>query len=157
MHDLILRDAVSDDLAAINRVVEAAFMTWDLPERVKRLSLPSYRYDDMDLRHLQMKLAGSAGEVVGMAAWEPAERKDCPGEGPALLLHGLYVHPDHMQRGIGRELLRAVREAARAGGFDGVLVKAQADAVGFFERAGLQSLPVQDEARHYARRFWLPA
>jgi len=157
MSDVILREASSDDLPAINRVLEAAFMTWDLPERVKRLSLSSYRYDEMDLRHLQMMLAEHGGEVVGMAAWEPAERKDCPGEGPALLQHGLYVHPDHMRRGIGQKLLQAVSKVARTDGFDGVLVKAQADAVGFFERAGLHSLPVQDTARHYAKRFWLAA
>ncbi|GAB6039601.1 hypothetical protein [Endothiovibrio diazotrophicus] len=29
------------DLEAINRVVEGAVMSWQLPERVKRLSLPS--------------------------------------------------------------------------------------------------------------------
>lgn len=157
MREISLRAATVDDLAAINRVVEAAFMTWDLPERVKRLSLPSYRYDDMDLRHLQMKLAERTGEVVGLAAWEPAERKDCPGDAPALLLHGLYVHPEHMRQGIGRILMDSVREAARKGGYAGILVKAQADAVGFFERAGLRSLPVEDAARHYAKRFWLQA
>ena len=157
MSEFTLRHAGSADLPALNQVVQAAFMTWHLPERVKRLSLPSYLYDDMDLQHLQLMLAERAGRVVGVAAWEPAAPQDCPGSTPGLLLHGLYVHPEEGRRGVGRELLHAARAAAAAAGLGGVLVKAQADAVGFFERLGLQALPVEDTARHYARRFWLPA
>ena len=151
-----LRQAGPDDLPAINRVIEAAFMTWDLPERVKRLSLPSYRYDEMDLRHLQLMLAERDGEVLGVAAWEPAEAADCPPGRRGLLLHGLYVDPERMRRGLGARLLQAARGAAAAQGYDGVLVKAQAASVGFFERQGAQSLSVEDAARHYARRFWFP-
>ena len=156
MSDIVLRHAGSEDLSALNRVVQAAFMTWDLPERVKRLSLPSYLYDEMDLQHLQLTLAERNGRVVGVAAWEPAAPRDCPGDTRGLLLHGLYVHPEEGGRGIGRELLAAAQAATAAAGMDGVLVKAQTDAVGFFERLGLQALPVEDTARHYARRFWLP-
>ena len=151
-----LRQAGPGDLPAINRVVEAAFMTWDLPERVKRLSLPSYRYDEMGLRHLQLTLAERDGEVLGVAAWEPAGAVDCPPGRRGLLLHGLYVHPERMRRGLGARLLQAAREAAAAQGYAGLLVKAQNDSVGFFERLGLQALPVEDTARHYAKRFWLP-
>ena len=52
-----LRPALKTDLDAINRVIEAAVMTWKLPERVKRLSLPSYRYTLADFAHLEMVVA----------------------------------------------------------------------------------------------------
>jgi N-acetylglutamate synthase-like GNAT family acetyltransferase len=155
MH-VTLRQAAPDDLPALNRVVEASFMTWELPERVKRLSLPSYLYNEMDLRHLQIMLAERDAAVVGVAAWEPAGAVDCPAGSHGLLLHGLYVDPGDMHAGIGTRLLEAAREAASLQGFDGILVKAQSDSVGFFERLGLQVLPVEDSARHYAKRFWLP-
>ena len=154
MSDIVLRVAGVDDLGAINRVVEAAFMTWNLPERVKRLSLPHYRYDEMDLRHLDLVLAELDAEVVGVAAWEAANPADCPSGSAGLLLHGLYVLPTRMGRGIGTRLLGAARAAAQRQGYAGVLVKAQADAVGFFKRAGLQALPIEDAARHYAARLW---
>jgi predicted N-acetyltransferase YhbS len=155
MTSATLRPATADDLAAINAVVEAAFMTWQLPERVKRLSLPSYRYDAFDLQHLTLTLAERDGEVLGVAAWEPADPADCPGQQRGLLLHGLYVHPEHMRMGIGRELLQAARRSAREQGFNGVLVKAQSDAEGFFLHQGLQALPVDNPSRDYAKRFWL--
>ncbi|MBW8330187.1 MAG: GNAT family N-acetyltransferase [Thiobacillus sp.] len=153
-----LRQAHADDLPAINGVVERAIATWKLPERVKRLSLPSYRYHAHDLVHLHLVVAEDTDHAqVGVAAWEPANPRDLPTGKNGLLLHGLYVDPAHQRRGVGSQLLDAATEAARTQGLAGVLVKAQADAIGFFEACGLQWLPVGDAARHYPHRFWLAA
>jgi GNAT superfamily N-acetyltransferase len=150
-----LRQATADDLPAINRVIEAAVMDWKLPERVKRLSLPSYRYQPLDLDHLQLWLAeDSHGQVLGIAAWEPADPHDTPESCSGLLLHGLYVHPAHQRQGLGGRLLTAAEQAARQLGLQGLLVKAQQDALGFFRARGLRPVPVQDPARHYANRLW---
>lgn len=150
-----LRPATADDLPAINAVVEAAFMTWQLPERVKRLSLSSYRYDLFDLQHLSVTLAECDGVPAGVAAWEPADPADCPARQRGLLLHGLYVDPGHMGEGIGSRLLEAALCSAREQGFDGVLVKAQSDAEGYFRHRGMQALAVEDAARNYAKRYWM--
>lgn len=153
---LQVRPAHAPDLPAINGVIEHAIANWQLPERVKRLSLPSYRYHAHDLIHLHVVVAEDAsGAVIGVAAWEPADPRDLPADKRGLLLHGLYVDPAHQHRGAGSRLLDAAAEAARTQGFDGVLAKAQADANGFFEARGLQRLPVEDAARHYPHRFWL--
>lgn len=150
------RPACAGDLAALNGVIERAISTWKLPERVKRLSLPSYRYQAHDLDHLQLVMAEDESHVpVGVAAWEPANPRDLPAGKRGLLLHGLYVDPARQHRGVGSRLLDAAAAAARAQRLDGVLVKAQAEAIGFFEACGLQRLPVDDAARDYPHRFWL--
>lgn len=145
------------DLAQINAVVEAAVQGWALSERIKRLVLPSYRYGAIDLRHLGFACARhrTDGRIVGVAAWEPADRRDCPPGQTGLLLHGLYVVPEHQRRGIGHRLLGHALAAAAAG-FDGLLVKAQRDAEPFFVTEGFQRLPVTDDGRDYAGRFWRP-
>jgi GNAT superfamily N-acetyltransferase len=91
-----------------------------------------------------------------VAAWESADSSDAPPGARALLLHGLYVRPARHRQGIGSRLLAAAEQAAEHGGYDGILVKAQPGAEGFFAARGLQRLPVLDPARDYPHRFWKP-
>ncbi len=150
-----VRPAVQDDLESINCVIEAAVMGWHLPERVKRLSLPSYRYTGMDLNYLETVVAEDDRQnIVGIAAWEPAEVKDTPAGQTALLLHGIYVAPSHHRRGIGRRLLRVAEQAVRNYRYSGLVVKAHANAGEFFVAQGMSKLQVEDPQRDYANRFW---
>jgi GNAT superfamily N-acetyltransferase len=150
-----LRSALKTDLDAVNRIIEAAVMTWNLPARVKRLSLSSYRYSELDFKHLNMVVAeDSEQNVIGVAAWEPAESKDLPAGKNALLLHGIYVQPQQHRRGIGHQLFQAAEQVAKENHFDGLLVKAQEDACGFFIAQGMDKLEAEDPARHYAHRFY---
>lgn len=154
---ITLRKARAADLVAINQLIDAAIMTWDLPERVKRLSLPSYHYKLHDLEMLELMVAeNSEQRVVGVTAWEPADINDTPQGQRALLLHGIYVDPEHHHQGIGSQLLRAAEQAAVNQGYSGLLVKAQANAAGFFLAQGLRALKVENEKRDYAHRYWKP-
>ena len=103
--DITIRTATQADRDAINNVIEAAVMTWNLPQRVKRLSLPSYRYTGIDFDHFEMVVAEDDRQTtIGIAAWEPADAKDAPAGHTALLLHGIYVDPSYHHQGIGRLL-----------------------------------------------------
>jgi GNAT superfamily N-acetyltransferase len=151
-----VRRGGAEDLEAVNRVVEAAVMGWDLPERVKRLARVSYRDRPGDRDHLELLVAAdSAGEAVGVAAIEEAPPAHVPAGRRGLSLHGLYVHPQAQGQGFGSRLLAAAAERARARGCDGLLVRANREAVGFFAARGLATLPVEDPSRDYPHRFWL--
>jgi len=154
--DIHIRHAKQADLADINRVIEAALITWAIPERVKRLSLPSYRYGPLDLDHLEIVLAeDNRQNTVAIAAWEQASDKDLPAEkNSALLLHGIYVEPSYHRQGIGRQLFMAAEEAVCKQQHDGPLVKAQQGASGFFIAQGMHSLQVENPVQHYGNRFW---
>ena len=156
--DVDIYPAGQADLEAINRVIESAVMTWHLPDRVKRLSLPCYRYDSVDLDHFDIVLAKHGMKnIIGIAAWEQADAKELPAGSRALSLHGLYVHPSHHQQGIGSILFRVVEEAVCNRGFDGLLIKAQQGANGFFISQGMQRLQTNDPLHQYANRFWKSA
>lgn len=155
---ILIRPAAQKDLAAINRVIEVAVMTWDLPERVKRLSLPSYRYDSVDLDHLDIVLAEEAGyRVIGVAAWEPVAAKALPAGTGALSLHGIYVAPGHHHQGVGSALFKAAEKAVSRRGLDGLLVKAQPGSTGFFIAQGMERMQVEAFPDQYANSFWKPA
>jgi len=140
--EIDIRPAGQADLEAINQVIEAAVMTWHLPDRVKRLSLPAYLYDSVDLVHLDIVLAeDSRQNIIGIAAWEHRESRAGSKE---LSLHGIYVDPLHHRQGIGSKLFRVVEEAVRKHGFNGLLVKAQQGSNGFFISQEMQGLHVDD-------------
>ena len=154
-NEFFFRSARPDDLAAINRVIIRSIETWNLSARVKRVSIPLYQYHLTDLNFLQMTVAvGADGAIAGVAACEPASQGDAPEELRALLLHGIYVDPVHQGMGIGGRLLEQVIEIAVDGGYDGLLVKAQIDASGFFAAQGLEHLPVTNPLRDYPHRYW---
>lgn len=153
-----IRPATETDLDSINLVIEAAVMTWVLPERVKRLSLQVYRYTRQDFVHLNMVVAENrTQQILGAAAWEEADVIDAPEGYRALLLHGLYVEPSHHRQGIGRRLFNAAEAAVLERSYDGMVVKAQQGATAFFESMGMCSLPVADPLRHYTYRYWKPS
>lgn len=156
--EIRVRPALPADLAALNAVIGRAVMTWRLPDRVKRLAMPSYRYHSHDLDHLELLVAECCdGRIVGVAALEEAAPRDLPAGRTGLLLHGLYVDPEEQGCGVGSRLLQAAGASTRARGYDGLLVKAQPDAVGFFAKHGLTRLEATDPARDYPYRFWLEA
>jgi GNAT superfamily N-acetyltransferase len=94
--------------------------------------------------------------IVGVAAWEPADTGDAPAGSRALLLQGIYVIPARQGAGIGTRLVDAAVAAAREQRLDGLLVKAQAGADGFFHSLGFAQLPVVNPERDYPHRFWKP-
>lgn len=150
-----LRAATKSDLDAINKVIEAAVMTWPLADRVKRLSLPTYKYNELDLQHLHIVVAeNTAGEITGVAAWCPAKTADTPRNKTALLLHGIYVHPSQHRKGIGSQLFQAAEQMAREQKLQGLLVKAKAGSELFYQAHGMEKLTVEDADREFVNRYW---
>lgn len=50
----------------------------------------------------------------------------------------IYVHPDHLQHGVGRQLIEALEEEARRLGVTKLHLKASLNAVAFYERVGFK-------------------
>ena len=94
--------------------------------------------------------------IVGIAAWEQACQVDTPAGQNAMFLHAICVAPDHQRHGIATRLLQAAEMAATTHGFDGLLVKAQPGAEGFFLACGMERLAVGNERRDYLHQFWKP-
>lgn len=150
----IVREASASDLAPINAVIRSAIMSWGIPERVKRLSLPIYTYSLQDMQHLSMYVGEDDSGIVGVAACEPAHDFEMPIRKTAVLLHGIYVRSDRHRQGVGTLLLCEARRHAGRCDADGLLVKAHPEACGFFSAQGLRMIPVVDSDRDYPHRFW---
>lgn len=143
------------ELDEVNQLIESAIETWDLPARVKRLALPSFRYGEPDVELLGFVMAYTDDDrLVGVAAWEPCRRDDCPAGQAGLSLHGLYVRPGVHRQGIGTRLVDAVLAVTQDHGGKGLLVRAQRGAKGFFSRQGFLPLRDADASGRYPHRLW---
>lgn len=143
------------ELPAINSVIELALADWNITERARRLALPVYRYQQGDLDYMWLLVAEDEdGSLSGVAALEEAARAELPEQVHGLLLHGIFVKPEAMGRGIGRQLVAASAGIARELGYGGLLVKSVRQSRGFFERCGLDVLSAAD-AGDYPYRYWL--
>ena len=143
------------DLTAINQVVTSAAMAWPKSERVKRLVLPVLNYTAEDFNYYKFLLCKDRGQCVGIAVLDiemPVETA----RGTGRLLHGLYVTPAEQGRGQGQLLLKKTLDLAASVGADGLVVKAERVAIGFFEHCGLQLLPASGPAEH-PYQFWYQA
>lgn len=153
-----IRPGSEADLDAVNRVIEDCVMTWNIPDRVKRLSLSSYRYNAIDLKHFRLFVAfDKTNRIIGVATLEDIESPVKAQRPSALLLHGIYVDPHAQGRGIGKQLVRKMMQIAKAEKRSGLLVKAQPDAIGFFRALHFKHIQTADSRRDYPHQLWLSA
>lgn len=155
--DLVLRAAQPQDLERINRVIARAIDSWRIKDRVKRISLPLYQYQGDDLNFLQIFVVENQnGDLLGVAATEDGESGETRTDLPVLNLHGIYVDPACHRRGVGSRLLEKVEQIASVQGYATLMVKAKADATGFFARRNFEKLAIQNPDRDYPYRYRKP-
>ena len=142
------------DLDHINDIIKAAIDTWQLSERVKRMSLPLYYYQQDDLIHMQFLIAEIADVgIVGLATLEETDTVELANAQRTMLLHGLYVAPYYHRQGIATQLVESAELCACKHNLSGLLVKAQADSAPFFNKKGFNKLLVEDFSRDYSHRY----
>jgi GNAT superfamily N-acetyltransferase len=150
-----LGEAAPSDLNDINNLIAAAIATWHLAERVKRISLPLYRYHENDLKEMQIIVAHSGeDDILGVAAVEPAYASDVFGGLPTSLLHGIYVAPNLHRRGVGTRLIEKIENLAHSRGARVLLVKARPEAISFFKARGFGQLTTRDRRGDYPYQFF---
>ena len=150
-----LRDARSSDLDSVNTLIAAAIDTWQLADRVKRISLPLYRYHEDDLRELQLVVADSGDdEIFGIAALEQVYATDIFEGLQTAMLHGIFVVPNLHRNGIGSRLLEKIERMAGFNGTGVLLVKARPEAISFFRDRGFRQLSTRDKSRDYPYQFY---
>jgi len=108
-------------------------MQWDLPDRVKRLSLSSFHYDALDLQHMDIHVATDDEQIiVGVVACEMTDSPD------AMLLHGIFVRPNEQHQGVGTLLLKTLEQSLSSSRVKTLLVKPQKEAMSFFQGLGFE-------------------
>ena len=129
-------------------------MTWQLPERVKRLSVNSYHYNPHDLKFFDIYVLETDGKVLGVLALDNVGDTEGTISQPGILIHGIYIDVNVQKQGLGAQLINFTGHLAQDKAVKGILVKAQTDANEFFKSQGFEPLPVSDTLRDYSNRWW---
>jgi len=149
MTSLMTQKANQADLQRINAIVVAAIDTWQLAPRLARLVSITHQYEEADFLTMDFYfLCKPDHSVVGILALEPQQTD------AIVLLHGLYVMPEHQNQGFGRQAIEIAKQWVQQANYSGLLVKAHASAKNFFAQQALQQLPIKDPERDYPHRYY---
>jgi GNAT superfamily N-acetyltransferase len=131
---MIIRPATSNDLERIGVIHRLSILelckTHYTPEQLAdwTSALRPAAYEALLASH-RMIAAEDGAELLGFGVFDPT----------TALINATYVDPSAARRGIGRALLAAMENEARAAGFGEVRLNATLNAVGFYARLGYVS------------------
>ena len=127
-----IRPARVEECGRLTAIAHAAKRHWSYPEEWIALWRDDLTYTAARFESETILIAELDGEVAGFAAIKR--------EGDDAELEGLWVDPARMGRGVGRALLAAALDAARAVGAGDMIIVADPNAVGFYEGAGARQV-----------------
>jgi GNAT superfamily N-acetyltransferase len=112
----------------LTAIAHAAKRHWGYPEEWIDLWRSDLTYTPERLARESVLLAEEGSEIVGVVSTS--------GGGERVELEGLWVDPAAIGRGVGSALLAAAVDAARSSGARELIIVADPNALGFYERAG---------------------
>lgn len=123
-----IRPARASEAEALDRVAMAAKAHWGYSEQDLAAWAQDLRTQPETIDTWPTFVAESEGSVVGVMQL-------CPTSNPWELV-SLWVHPSHMGKGIGRELLRQAIDTAVSAGQRRICIDADPHALGFYLACG---------------------
>lgn len=128
MTDIVIIPAQPEHADVLTQITITAKRHWNYPERWIELWLPM--------------LAISAGYISNNETWtavtgdEPIAYYSLKQEGDELWLDNIWVLPEYMGKGVGRELFNHALERSREHGASVLKIEADPNAVSFYQHMG---------------------
>lgn len=125
---LRLRPARPDEAPHLTQLAHAAKAHWGYPPTLLAMWRADLTFTPAAIRDAEVWCAEHEGAVAGVVA--------LAGAGAEREVEHLWVHPDHMGRGVGTALLRHACRTARAGGARRLRIVSDPHAEGFYRKRG---------------------
>ena len=130
MTDWWIRPAVPPDAGTLSAIAQAAKRHWGYPDHWLATWQADLTLDGDRITTTEVYLIESAAGIAGFYATVPGA--------PRWTLDHLWVRPDRMGQGLGRQLVTHALVRARAAGAIGVDIEADPNAEPFYRHLGGQ-------------------
>jgi putative acetyltransferase len=130
-----IRRVTAADVEPLAALQEASIMRLGLAAygeiKARAWARVGHEFKHVLLEDGQFFVAEQAGERLGVGGWSPDGM-----EAEVAWIRYLFVHPDHVRRGVGRRLLQAAEAAALGAGRARFDVWSSLNAVSFYQALG---------------------
>lgn len=146
------RAATSDDLSRLSAIAVASKAHWGYPAAWMESWRPLLTLGERDLKENRVELLEFDGEAVGFFALSRSQ--------PMTELMHLWLEPQQIGRGAGRQMIDRVFKCARELGATTIELDADPYAVGFYEHVGARHIaktpaPMPGDPERYLPRMLL--
>ncbi len=142
MNTLTFRSAVPEDLFTLNYISRASKQHWGYPDEWIEHWRQALEVTEVDIRKGRVVVAQRTDTIVGFSKiLENREQYE---------IDHLFIHPDHIGKGYGRQLLATVLEAC---GDSEVIVVSDPNSERFYQKMGFVTY---DQVESYPPGRYLP-
>ncbi|MEC8126158.1 MAG: GNAT family N-acetyltransferase [Pseudomonadota bacterium] len=140
-------------LQAINTVLTSSITTWNLVDRLRRLSSDTYHYRESNLIDDQVYGLRAQNKTPPAILALNDNALELPRDLSSLQIHCLCVHADYQRQGLRQHLIENALKLAQMRHLNAVLVKSHESTVSYFEKQGFRLTPVIDEVCDFPYRL----
>jgi len=127
-----IRRVKLEEAETLTQIAIAAKRHWDYPEHWMELWIPQLTFSPAYFEENESWVAELDSEAI---AFYTLQEKD----GNAWL-ENIWVLPEYIGKGVGRQLFEHVVELARQRGYQALQLEAEPSAVGFYEKMGMRKI-----------------
>ncbi len=138
-----IRHAVPEDADQLTRIAFAAKRHWDYPEEWMQLWIPALTISAEYILENEVWVAVENEKLVAYYSLKNVSRIANPTYSPDpydLWLDNLWVLPEFIGLGIGKQLFQHALERSRARGFSILKIEADPNAQSFYEKLGARQI-----------------
>jgi ribosomal protein S18 acetylase RimI-like enzyme len=129
--DIEIREAKPSEAETLTKIAYAAKRYWGYPEAYIDLWADSLVYTPDRIKDTIVYAAVLDDQVAGFCALIPAEADG------VYEMDGLWVKPEYIGQGVGRQLFKHATEMVQAKGGRELRLEADPNAVGFYKKMGM--------------------
>ena len=129
-----IRNARPEDRAALTHIAHAAKGFWGYPQSYLRLWKSDLTFSEAYIDRHRVRCAVQESRILGVIALVPTEEESL------WEVDHLWVHPETLGLGVGRQLLEDAQRWCRDRSIDRLLIASDPDAEGFYRHLG--AIPV---------------